>query len=158
MLDRRRARNKPCAMALNLIKLCVGADSVDDLRAWIDFRLAEKRAAGEPAESIHTTRMVPKRGDEIIGEGSLYWVIKGRVQCRQRITDIRPFVDGEGISRCRIVLDPEVVLTRPQPKRPFQGWRYYKAEDVPADINGDDEGMETLPADMRNELADLGLI
>ncbi|MCI5077006.1 DUF1489 family protein [Oricola sp.] len=145
-------------MALNLIKLCVGADSVEDLRAWIDFRLAEKREAGERAEHWHTTRMIPKRADEIVGEGSLYWVIKGRVQCRQRIVDIRPFVDGEGVSRCRIVLDPDVVLTRSQPKRPFQGWRYLKPEDAPADMRDGDEGLEALPVDMRNELADLGLI
>jgi hypothetical protein len=145
-------------MALNLIKLCVGADSVEDLRAWIDFRLAEKRAAGLKPEHMHTTRMVPKRADEIIGEGSLYWVIKGRVQCRQRIVDIRPFTDGEGISRCHIVLDPEVVLTHSQPKRPFQGWRYLKPEDAPADLGQGGDGIETLPAEMRNELADLGLI
>lgn len=144
--------------ALNLIKLCVGADSVEDLRAWIDFRLDEKREAGELPEHFHTTRMIPKRADEIIGQGSLYWVIKGRVQCRQRIVDIRPFVDNEGISRCRIVLDPQVVLTYSQPKRPFQGWRYYKAEDVPRDLGNDESGIEALPADMRNELADLGLI
>jgi hypothetical protein len=145
-------------MALNLIKLCVGADSVDDLRAWIDFRLAEKRATGREPEQFHTTRMVPKRADEIIGQGSLYWVIKGRVQCRQRIIDIRPFVDGEGISRCHIVLDPEVVLTQSPPKRPFQGWRYLKPEDAPADLGDSGEGIEKLPAEMRNELADLGLI
>lgn len=145
-------------MGLNLIKLCVGADSVDDLRAWIDYRLAEKRAAGQAPESMHTTRMTPKRADEIIGKGSLYWVIKGRVLCRQRITDIRPFVDDEGISRCRIVLDPEIVLTHSQPKRPFQGWRYLKAEDAPADLGDGRDGIAALPADMRNELADLGLI
>lgn len=145
-------------MALNLIKLCVGADSVDDLRAWIDFRRAEMRDAGKTPEHAHTTRMIPKRADEIIGKGSLYWVIKGRVQCRQKILDIRPFVDGEGISRCRIVLDPEVVLTQSQPKRPFQGWRYYKPEDAPADLGGSEDGIAKLPAEMRNELADLGLI
>ncbi len=145
-------------MALNLIKLCVGADSVEDLRAWIDFRRDEMRAAGRKAEHIHTTRMFPKRADEIVGEGSLYWVIKGRVQCRQRIVDIRPIVDGEGISRCQIVLDPEVVLTQSQPKRPFQGWRYFKPEDAPSDLGRGMSGIEALPADMRNELADLGLI
>ena len=120
--------------------------------------LAEKRAAGEKPEHIHTTRMVPKRAGEIIGQGSLYWVIKGRVQCRQRVVDIRPFVDAEGISRCHIVLDPEVILTRSQPKRPFQGWRYYKPEDAPADLSGDGADVEALPTEMRNQLADLGLI
>jgi hypothetical protein len=145
-------------MSLNLIKLCVGADSVEDLRGWIDFRLGQMRTAGTVPEQFHTTRMVPKRASEIIGQGSLYWVIKGRVQCRQHILDIRPFIDNEGISRCNIILDPEVVLTLSQPRRPFQGWRYFKPEDAPADIGAGDGGLEALPADMRNELADLGLI
>jgi len=144
-------------MALNLIKLCVGADSVEDLREWIDFCLGEKLAAGETPEHVHTTRMFPKQADQIVGEGSLYWVIKGRVQCRQRIVDIRPVVDGEGISRCQIVLDPKVVLTQTQPKRPFQGWRYLKSQDAPADLGGGD-GADSLPPAMRNELAELGLI
>ncbi|GAB4354393.1 MAG: DUF1489 family protein [Oricola sp.] len=143
---------------MHLIKLCVGADSVEDLRDWIDFRLAEKRAAGLAPEHVHTTRMVPKRAGELLEGGSLYWVIKGRVQCRQWIEDIRPFVDDEGISRCQIVLDPEVVLTHTQPKRQFQGWRYLKPEDAPADLGLGGDGIDTLPAEMRNELADLGLI
>jgi hypothetical protein len=145
-------------MALNLIKLCVGAESVDDLREWIVERAARQQASGKTPEHRHTTRMIPKRADEIVGEGSLYWVIKGKVQCRQRILDIRPFVDGEGISRCDIVLDPRVVLTYSQPKRPFQGWRYYKQDDAPSDLGSGDGGVELLPADMRNELAELGLI
>ena len=93
-------------MALNLLKLCVGCDSVEDLEEWIAFRLDERRRAGEPAEHWHTTRMVPTRGAEITDGGSLYWVIKGNVQCRQLITEIRPFTDDEGIGRCHLVLDP----------------------------------------------------
>ena len=85
------------AMSLNLIKLCVGCDSVEDLEEWIAFRLDERRRAGEPAEHFHTTRMVPTRGAELIDGGSLYWVIKGSVQCRQLLTEIRPFIDDEGI-------------------------------------------------------------
>ncbi|TCD13228.1 DUF1489 family protein [Oricola cellulosilytica] len=145
-------------MALHLIKLCVGADSVEDLRGWIDFRLGQQRGAGREPRQVHTTRMTPKRAGEIVGTGSLYWVIKGRVQCRQRILDLEPFTDGEGISRCNIVLEPKLVLTRSQPKRPFQGWRYFKEEDVPADLKSGEEGLAVLPAGMRNELADLGLI
>ncbi|MGB7433104.1 MAG: DUF1489 family protein [Ahrensia sp.] len=145
-------------MAMNLIKLCVGADSVEDHRAWIDFRLHQARAIGVAAEQFHTTRMYPKRADEIIGQGSLYWVIKGQVQCRQRVLDIRRFTDNEGVSRCKIVLEPELILTSLQPKRPFQGWRYLRPEDAPrdmADISGDGEPM---PDEMRMELSELGLI
>ncbi|TKB04000.1 MAG: DUF1489 family protein, partial [Mesorhizobium sp.] len=84
----------------------------------------ERRRAGEPAEHYHTTRMVPTRGAEITDGGSLYWVIKGNVQCRQLITEIQTFTDDEGIGRCRLILDPEVVRTDWQPRRAFQGWRY----------------------------------
>jgi hypothetical protein len=145
-------------MALNLLKLCVGAESVDDQRAWVQERLERMHAAGQTPEQFHTTRMTPKRADEIIGEGSLYWVIKGRVQCRQRIVDIRPFVDGDGISRCNIILEPEIILTHPQPKRPFQGWRYLQPKDAPADLSGSGDGLERLPEEMRTELSELGLI
>ena len=72
-------------MALNLLKLCVGAESVEDLEDWIARRLDEKRRLGQPVEHFHTTRMVPKRVDELVDGGSLYWVVKGSVQCRQRL-------------------------------------------------------------------------
>ncbi len=145
-------------MALHLVKLCVGCDSIEDLAAWIDFRLAERRAAGLVAEQTHTTRMVPTRGTEITDGGSLYWVIKGNVQCRQLITEIRPFVDGEGIGRCHLVLDPVVVRTDWQPRRAFQGWRYLKPSDAPADIGKGNSALFEMPPKLRRELADLGLL
>lgn len=145
-------------MALNLLKLCVGADSVEDLEEWIAERLAEARAKGLPAEQFHTTRMVPTRGGELTDGGSLYWVIKGNVQCRQRLTEIRPFVDGEGISRCRLVLDPQVIRTEWQPRRAFQGWRYLQQNDAPRDLKDGSGGWQALPPDLRSELASLGLL
>jgi len=145
-------------MSLNLLKLCVGADSVEDLEEWIAERLAEARAKGLPAEQFHTTRMVPTRGGELTDGGSLYWVIKGNVQCRQRLTEIRPFVDGEGISRCRLVLDPQVIRTEWQPRRAFQGWRYLQQKDAPRDLKDGSGGWQALPPDLRSELASLGLL
>jgi hypothetical protein len=142
-------------MALHLIKLCVGCDSIDDLVEWIDERMAKKRKAGEPLEHIHTTRMVPKRIADLLNGGSLYWVIKGSVQARQRLIDIRPFVDSEGIGRCRLVLEPKVVPTEWQPKRPFQGWRYFEANDAPRDLKRRKRG--DLPPALHAELAALGL-
>lgn len=144
-------------MPLHLIKLCVGCDSVEDLEDWIAETLEEKRRAGQPLEQFHTTRMVPKRAEEVLDGGSLYWVIKGGVQCRQRIVDIRPFTDGEGISRCRLVLAQDVVRTNWQPRRPFQGWRYLQPADIPADLGGV-EGAEEMPLALRRELTDLGLL
>ena len=144
-------------MALHLIKLCVGAESVEDLEDWIALRLEEKRRAGLAAEHFHTTRMVPKRVDELLDGGSLYWVIKGGVQCRQRLVDIRPFTDAEGIGRCHLVFDPTVVRTQWQPRRPFQGWRYLVPADAPADFGGAGAG-EELPLNLRRELSELGLL
>ncbi len=144
-------------MTLNLVKLCVGVDSVEALQAWIDFRQEQKRQAGEAPEQIHTTRMVPARKDELLDGGSLYWVIKGKIQVRQHLLDIRPFTDNGGTKRCDLVMEPRLVLTRYQPKRPFQGWRYLKASDAPEDVGGSGK-MQSMPDSMRRELTDLCLI
>lgn len=145
-------------MVLNLIKLCVGCDSVEDLEEWIADRLDDKRRAGEPVEQYHTTRMVPTRVAEIVDGGSLYWVIKGSVQCRQLITEIRPFTDKDGIGRCLLVLDPQVVRTEWQPRRAFQGWRYLKQADAPVDLGKGRVGWAEMPPKLRQELAELGLL
>ena len=123
-------------------------------------RLPARRArrAGEPAEHFHTTRMVPTRGAELIDGGSLYWVIKGNVQCRQRLPEIRPFTDGEGIGRCHLMLDPVVVRTEWQPRRAFQGWRYLKPRDAPADLGRRCSAWLAMPPQLRRELAELGLL
>ena len=145
-------------MSLNLIKLCVGCDSVEDLEEWIAFRLDEMRRAGQTAEQFHTTRMVPSRAPELTDGGSLYWVIKGNVQCRQRLLEVRPFVDGQGISRCHLVLEPKVVRTAWQPRRAFQGWRYLKPEDAPRDLGAQEKSIMEMPPQLRKELAELGLL
>ena len=75
--------------------------------------------------------MVPKRVDELLDGGSLFWVIKGEVLCRERILGIGPFTDKDGIGRCRIVLDGKVKLVQPRPYRAFQGWRYLPPKDAP---------------------------
>ena len=143
---------------LNLVKLCVGISSIEELQAHIDFRVEQKRAKGQPTEQIHTTRMVPKRIPELLDGGSLYWVIKGNVQVRQMLVDIRPFVDREGIRRCDIVMEPRLIATYWQPRRAFQGWRYLKKDDAPDDIKSGKSAMNELPPQLRLELANLGLL
>ncbi len=145
-------------MPLNILKLCVGSDSIEDLEEWIESCLDQRRRNGELLEHWHTTRMVPTRGAEIVDGGSLYWVIKGNVQCRQRITEIRPFTDADGIGRCRLMLDRTVVRTEWQPRRAFQGWRYLKQEDAPADLGRGRAGLAEMPPQLRSELAELGLL
>ena len=146
------------ATPLHLIKLCVGCDSVDELQGWIDERLREKKRRRQPQEHIHTTRMMPKRCEELLNGGSLYWVIRGELSCRQPLVDVRPFVDGEGISRCRLVLEPKVVLVRPRVFRAFQGWRYLTAADAPADLDHAAPGSRNMPEPLRRELRELGLL
>lgn len=145
-------------MALHLIKLCVGADSIQDLREWVAERSLNAIAAGLEPHSVHTTRMVPKRIEELLEGGSLYWVIKGQVLARQKLMNIETFTGGDGIQRCHLVLGPEVIETAPQPKRPFQGWRYLKDEEAPRDLGKMGEGVAALPEELRRELAELGLL
>lgn len=145
-------------MTLNLVKLCVGVDAVEGLQASIDFNQADKRRRGVEVIEFHTTRMVPKRTDELLDGGSLYWVIKGKIQVRQHIEEIRPFTDASGISRCRIVMEPRLIMTEWQPRRAFQGWRYLTVADAPADLARGSSGLMSLPPEMRRELADLGLL
>ena len=144
-------------MTLHLVKLCVGADSVESLQAWIDFRMENARKSGLPAETIHTTRMVPTRKDELLDGGSLYWVIKGKIQVRQHLIDIRPFTDQAGVKRCDLVMEPRLIRTQYQHKRPFQGWRYLKLQDAPADLKAGGAS-HAMPEDMRRDLTELCLL
>ncbi len=137
-------------MSLHLVKLCVGVSEVDELRVWQDRRLADGQ------ELFHTTRMVPRRKEELLDGGSLYWVIKGQIQCRQALVDICPFTDDDGIRRCRLMLGDELVQTRHQPRRAFQGWRYIEGVDVPTDLGQGQ--IDKIPQEMRAELMELGLI
>ena len=145
-------------MRLHLLKLCVGCDSVEDLDEWIQMRLADMRRAGEGPEQRHTTRMIPQRATDLLDGGSLYWVIRGSVQVRQRLLDIRPFRGDDGIKRCHLVLDPDLVPTERQPRRAFQGWRYLTVEDAPRDLAGGAGALRDVPPELRRELAELGLL
>jgi len=145
-------------VALHLIKLCVGCDSVKDLEDWIHARLKERRRRGLSREHMHRTRMVPKRAAELVDGGSLYWVIRGEVMCRQRLLDVRPFIDKTGISHCHLVLEPKLVLVEPRPWRAFQGWRYLSSKDTPRDLDRAAPGAKNMPEQLRRELRQLGLL
>ncbi len=134
-------------MALHLIKLCVGCDSVADLRTW----RAERAARGERA--VCNTRQTPKRGAEIEGVGSLYWVVRGVILCREPIVTIDTFGEGP-TSRCEIVLGGEPVLVEPHPRRAFQGWRYLTDADAPADLTASND--TGLPPELSVRLREIG--
>jgi hypothetical protein len=144
-------------MTLHLQKLCVGAESFEDLAEWIKEQIAAQKKRGLKPEQTHTTRMMPSRGEEILDGGSLYWVIKGVMCARQKILLLRPVTGKDGISRCQIVLQPKLIHTEPRARRPFQGWRYLKADEAPGDM---DRATATtgLPPHLVVELKELGLL
>jgi hypothetical protein len=144
-------------MTLHLIKLCVGAESMASLALWQKKRLTELRKKGRKPELVHVTRQTPRRAEELLDGGSLYWVIRGYIAVRQRLIDIRPARAKDGIPRCGLVYHPELVPTLRRARRPFQGWRYFKPEDAPPDVRSfkDSKG---LPDDLRVELAELGIL
>ena len=138
-------------MALHIIKLCVGAETVDDLAVWQAHQVTKlKRRA-----PVCGTRMWPKRADEVLAGGSLYWVIKGVVMVRQRIVEIAEVTDDHGL-RCGFWLDPALVRTSPQPRRAFQGWRYLDPGEAPADIDGRRRRAGGLPAELEAKLVAIG--
>jgi len=147
-------------MALHLIKLCVGADSIEDLASWQAERLKQRRRAGEKRPNLfHRTFQSPKRRAELLDGGSLYWVIKGIVQVRQPLLDITEGHKEDGTPCCLLILRNELIAVRPVPRRAFQGWRYLSAAEAPPDLKrGAAIGLSAMPPKLRKELADLGLL
>ena len=139
---------------VNLVKLSVGSETVDSLAEW----QATKRAQTPDGLPRHVTRMWPRREAEILAGGSIYWVIKGVIQCRQRILRLDEYLSADGISRCAIVLDPTLVRTQAALKRPFQGWRYLPATDAPPDLPKGREHEEPLPMELNRALAEIGVL
>lgn len=145
-------------MPLHLIKLAVGCESVKELKGWVAERARAATQKGLPRRHVHITRMTPKRVDELLTGGSLYWVIRGEIAAREKIIAIEPFRDRDGIGRCRIVMQPKVIAVMPRPMRAFQGWRYFANSDVPPDLRSTGKGVAELPEPLRRELRDLGLL
>jgi hypothetical protein len=147
-------------MALHLIKLCVGCDSIEELAEWQAERLKIRRKTGEKKPQLfHRTFQTPKRGAELLDGGSLYWVIKGLVQVRQPLLDIAEGTKEDGTPCCLLILQNALVPVRPTPRRPFQGWRYLDPEEAPEDLKGRSAaGITSMPPKLRKQLAELGLI
>ena len=135
-------------MALHMIKLSVGTDDIADLDGWQRERLKRE------GRLYHMTRMAPKRADEILPDGSIYWVIKGLVLCRQRLAGFDKAVDGEGRAVTLLLLHPGLIATEPTPHRAFQGWRYLEPARAPRDLK--DAGGAGLPPELAAELRQLG--
>ncbi|ATQ54492.1 DUF1489 family protein [Paracoccus yeei] len=135
---------------LNLMKLCVGCDTPAALDQW-----QRHHWQGGPAR--HVTRMWPKRQDELLAGGSIYWVFKGIMQARQRLVGLEEVTGADGIRRCALILEPGLVRVAAVPRRAFQGWRYLTAGDAPPDLPAGREDEPSLPPDIARALAEMGL-
>ena len=139
---------------IHLVKLSVGTQTIEDLQNW------QKNPMSQSPDGLpcHVTRMWPKRESEIVNGGSIYWVIKGIILCRQPILRLEEVISADGIRRCAIVLKPGLIRTTPAPKRAFQGWRYLKPQDAPLDMKEGREQDDVLPASLAGALADIGVL
>ena|SRR5665213_3889205 len=139
-------------MTLNLIKLAVG---VDDLAHLAQIEKERKRERGTYG---FFTRNMPKRVDELLDGGSIYWVIKGQVRVRQLLKRFHPKTDETGRGFVIVEYNRALVPVRPRRHRPFQGWRYLDGKDAPRDLPKGDRGGDDLPSALADELRDLGLL
>ncbi len=140
---------------IHLIKLCVGADTIDDLQDWQEYVMGERRKLGLSPKPVHQTRQTPKRAEELVDGGSLYWVIKGNVLVRQRLIAVETLEDRNGKSYCELVLEPKLFLTEVQRRKAFQGWRYLKPEDAPRDLA--DSTAKDVPPELGAALKEAGV-
>jgi hypothetical protein len=139
---------------LHILKLAVGATDVADLRRWQAGRIV----ANPPLR--HQTRSMPRRRDEVVAGGSLYWVVCGFVQVRQRIVDVIEDTREGGEACCGLVLDPELVPVQARAVKAFQGWRYLEPKDAPEDVDEATAagGADALPEHLKRALREARLI
>ena len=145
-------------MTVHLVKMAVGIESLDHLAEVQKQRRAKLKAERGKPILIHKTRNMPKREAEIVGGGSIYWIVKGFVRVRQRILGFEKCVNKEGRPFCEIRLDAKLVRTVPLAHKPIQGWRYIEAENAPADLTGKAAQADEMPPEMMMQLKELGLL
>ena len=134
-------------MPLHLTKVAFGAESVDHLAERLRLR-------GEEGPVFLTTRYLPKRHEEVAGQGSMFWILKHQLIARSPILGFGEPEEG----RVAIHIDPKLVLVQARPKRAHQGWRYLEGADAPLDLGGDATGLDVMPPALMTKLAELALI
>lgn len=138
---------------INLVKLSVGTESLNDLIDWQQQRVKHL----DDGPYYHVTRMWPKREAELLAGGSIYWVIKGVIQCRQQVVALREVTGQDGIRRCGICLGPDVIRVAATPRKAFQGWRYLSPADAPPDLSDGQQREDALPPELSRALAAIGV-
>lgn len=140
---------------MHMQKLSVGSESIATLADWQKMVVRRRKKRGLSPHHEHVTRMFPKQVESLLDGGSIYWVIKGLIQCRNEIVALDHVQTQDGRKACSILMTPKLIPVVPTPKRPFQGWRYLKVEDAPPDL-GEISGANDLPPELRAKLANLG--
>ena len=148
---------RPVAMTVHLLKMCIGIEDVEHLKQSQSAKMAQSQAAGRNNRLWHRTRHMPKRDAEVLGGGSIYWIIKSFIRVRQRIIGLEAVIGGDGIPRCDLIFDPELIRTESQPRRPHQGWRYLAPASAPKDLDLTNQD-EDVPEELVIELGEIGLI
>jgi len=142
-------------MTIHLQKLSVGSESIQTLQDWQKLVVRRRKAKGLSAHAQHVTRMTPKQKEGLLDGGSIYWVIKGMIMCRNKIIDLEETRTSDGRKACAIIMTPKLIPVIPTPRRAFQGWRYLKLEDAPMDLQVPSSG-DDLPPELRSKLVNLG--
>lgn len=137
-------------MPVHLLKIAVGIESLDHFR--------QRMKARRTRTFTHYTRHMPKRAEEVLAGGSLYWIVKGYIAVRCPIVRLEEAVLENKGPHCGIVMKTELIPVLPQPRRPHQGWRYLEAEDAPPDIATLGKGAAEMPPELMAELRALGLL
>ncbi|MGH7072915.1 MAG: DUF1489 family protein [Stellaceae bacterium] len=139
-------------MPLHLIKLAVGVEDLKDLAA------IQKQRRRERGRYAFFTRNMPKRVEELLDGGSIYWVVKGQIRARQRLKRFHQHADDAGRPYVIVEYQARIVPVRPRRMRPFQGWRYLEPGNAPPDLVPGAKGDDTLPDALADELRELGLL
>ena len=140
-------------MTIHLLKLAVGVENVMHLRKLQQQRILKN------GELYHITRFMPKKAEEILDGGSIYWVVRNFIRVRQLVLDFRSIDDGKSRKRkCAFILDSSLILTVPTRRRPHQGWRYFYNDNVPEDLAAGAQSYGDMPSEMVEELRQLGLL
>jgi len=140
---------------MHLQKLSVGTASIEGLQKWQNTMVARRKSRGLLPCHEHVTRMFPKQKDALLDGGSIYWVIKGQILCRNKIIGLEETRNGQGLKACSILMEPKLIPVQPASRRAFQGWRYLKPEDAPKDLLGIGEA-EDLPRELMVKLVNIG--
>ena len=145
-------------MTINLIKISVGIEDIEHLKRKQKQFISNALNHGAVPEIIHYTRNTPRRSDEMLQGGSIYWVIKRFIRARQLIREIRRINGPKGKKSCAIILEPEIIKTELKQFRVFQGWRYLSLNDAPSDLSVSSISSDDIPEDLVNDLKELGLL